>query len=227
MYRCCIFDLDGTLINTIYALTRTVNLTLARYGLGPIDDEHTKVFVGDGYQKLLKRALNFCGDTELTHLEDALLTYEALFKENCLYRIEAYDGMKELLEFLKSQNVKIAVVTNKAQQRAEENLDLVFGKNYFDMVIGEREGIKKKPDPSGVLLTAETLGVSTDECLYLGDTNTDMETGQNAGMDTVGVTWGFRERRELEELKPKYLVDDPRDVIEIVRQAEITGIAQL
>ena len=154
MYQCCIFDLDGTLINSIYALTRTVNLTLENYGLGPIDDEHTKVFVGDGYQKLVERALAYCGDVELVHLEDALVTYNELFKTNCLYRIEAYEGIRELLAFLKEKGIKIAVLSNKAHERNMDNIEKVFGFGYFDMISGEREGIPRKPDPAGAIYTA-------------------------------------------------------------------------
>lgn len=221
MYRCCIFDLDGTLINTIHALTHTVNLTLKKYKLGPIDDAQTKVFVGDGYQKFLERALSYCGDVELTYLEDAMMTYDALFKETSLYRIEAYDGMKELLEYLKSKDIKIAVVTNKGHDRAIENIEMVYGKGYFDKITGEQDGMKRKPDPAGALLTAAALGAAPSECLYFGDTNTDMQTGLNAGMDTVGVTWGFRDREELEPFHPKFIIDDPREAITIVEAAKV------
>lgn len=219
MYKCCIFDLDGTLINTIYALTRTMNLALETWGMGPIDDEHTKVFVGDGARNFVKRALVFCGDAELTHLEDIAKTYDRLFQKHSLYRIQAYDGMRELLEMLKSRGMKLAVVTNKAHERAVENIELVYGKGYFDLITGEQEGLKRKPDPAGLVLTAEKLGVELSECLYFGDTDTDMKTGINACTDTVGVTWGFRSREELEAYNPKHVVDDPREVIAIIEAA--------
>lgn len=217
MYKCCIFDLDGTLINTIHALTHTVNLTLEKYGLGPVDEEHTKIFVGDGYRKFLERALAYCGDEKLNHLEDAMHVYDKLFRENCLYRIEAYDGIKDLLAYLKDAGIKIAVLTNKDQERAIENIETVFGPGYFHMISGEREGMKKKPDPEGALLVAKAMEVLPSECLYLGDTNTDMKTGIAAGMDTVGVTWGFRDRKELEAYHPRHIVDRPEEVISLFR----------
>lgn len=220
MYKCCMCDLDGTLINTIYALTYTINLTLKKYGLGPIEDEQTKVFVGDGYQKFVERALRYCGDVELAHREDALMTYDALFKEHCLYRIEAYDGMKELLDALKAKGIKIAVVTNKSHDRAIENVEIVFGKDYFDRITGEQEGVRCKPDPAMALGTAKALGVDPSECLYFGDTNTDMKTGINAGMDTVGVLWGFRDREELEAFHPKYIIERPGDILPAIEAAE-------
>lgn len=215
-YRCCIFDLDGTLIDSIHALSRTVNLMLERYGLGPIDDAHIKVFVGDGYQKLVERALLDCGDQNLIHLEDALSVYNELFKENCLYRIAAYDGIKELLEYLKSKGIKIAVLSNKGHERTVENIEAVFGKDYFDLISGEKEGVNRKPDPAGALLTARELGIDPSCCLYLGDTNTDMKTGIAAGMDTIGVTWGFRTREELESYHPMLVVDEPGEVVKLI-----------
>lgn len=139
-----------------------------------------------------------------------------MFRENCLYRIEAYDGMKELLEYLKGRGIKIAVLTNKAHAQAVDNIESVYGKGYFDLITGEGRGIKRKPDPAGAWYTAKTLGVLPGECLYFGDTDTDMKTGIAAGMDTVGVTWGFRDRAELEAFAPKYLADSPGRVIEIL-----------
>ena len=216
MYKCCIFDLDGTLINSIYALNRTINLTLERMGYGPVDEAHTKVFVGDGYEKFGERALVYSGDLDLERLERALAVYREVFRENCLYRIEAYDGMRELLEYLKGRGIKIAVLTNKAHAQAVKNIEMVYGAGYFDLITGEHEGLKRKPDPAGALYTARTLDARREECLYFGDTNTDMRTGIAAGMDTVGVTWGFRDRAELEAFKPKYLVDHPSQVIDIL-----------
>lgn len=215
-YRCCIFDLDGTLIDTIHALTRTVNLTLEQYDLGPIDEEHTKIFVGDGYQKLVERALLFCGDEKLVHLEDAQVSYLELFKKNCLYRIEAYDGIRELLEYLKENDILIAVLSNKGHDQTVENIEAVFGKNYFNIISGERAGIPRKPDPTAALMTAAALGIAPSDCLYIGDTNTDMKTGIAAGMDTAGVTWGFRERQELEAFHPEYVVDRPEEIMELI-----------
>lgn len=221
MYKCCIFDLDGTLINTIRALNRTINLTLEKVGYAPIDQAHTKIFVGDGYKTFVERALIYSGDRELADLKKALAVYREAFQENCLYGIEAYDGMKELLEYLKGQNIKIAVLTNKAHAQAVDNIEMVYGKGYFDLITGEREGLKKKPDPAGAWYTAKTLGVMPEECLYFGDTNTDMKTGIAAGMDTVGVTWGFREREELEAFNPRYIADSPREVIGILKSRQL------
>ncbi len=217
MYRCCIFDLDGTLINTVYALTRTMNLTLEHFGLAPIGDEETKVFVGDGYKKFVSRAFAFRGETGQQVLAEAYEVYNRNFQANCLYRIEAYDGMRELLAFLKKGQIKIAVLTNKGQRQAVENIETVYGQGYFDLITGEREGLKRKPDPSGALYTARMLGARPEECLYVGDTNTDMKTGIAAGMDTVGALWGFRKREELERFHPAYIAAHPAEIMSILR----------
>ena len=103
MIRCCIFDLDGTLLNTLDALTYTTNLTLKEFGYGPVGEEQVKQFVGDGYRMQVKRALQYCGDEKLTHYEEALSVYMKLFAEHCLYHVRPYDGIRELLETLKKQ----------------------------------------------------------------------------------------------------------------------------
>ena len=130
------------------------------------------------------------------------------------------DGeIRETLDYLKAHGVKIAVLSNKPHARAIDNVEGVFGNGYFDLVMGEQEskGIRRKPAPDGVFLCAKELGVQLEECLYLGDTNTDMKTGQAAGVDTVGVSWGFRDRSELEAFHPAYLIDRPEELMDIIK----------
>lgn len=219
MYRLCIFDLDGTLLNTIEALTFTTNETLKTFGLGGIVPEQTKRIVGDGYKKQMERALLLAGDEKLLHYEEALPVYMENFSRYCMRGVVPYGGIPHLLEYLKDKGVKIAVYSNKPHRQAVENIETVFGKDYFDCVRGEQAGTPKKPAPDGALLVCAALGMKPEECLYLGDTNTDMRTGIAAGMDTVGVTWGFRDREELNEFHPEYIVDHPEQVEKIVAQS--------
>ena len=219
MYKCCIFDLDGTLINSIKAISYTANLTLKKYSLGPIDEDHYKIFVGDGYKKLIERALIYCGDKDLVHYEDALTTYLDYFKIHCMHEVKAYNGIKDMLNYLKNNNIKIAVLSNKPHERTLDNIEGIFGAGYFDKVSGEKAGIKRKPDPEGAIITAKELGISPKDCLYIGDTNTDMKTGISANMDVVGVTWGFRTRAELESYHPKYIIDSPSGIIDIIEMS--------
>lgn len=214
MYRCCIFDLDGTLLNTIGSLAYAVNGMLKHFGYPAIAEAQVKKFVGDGYKKLVERSLKFSGDEALVHYEEALTVYMEVFEANALYEVKPYDGIVELLEYLKEQGIKIAVLSNKPNAQTIENIETIFGKGYFDFVAGERPEIMRKPDPAGVVQILEMFGESPEHCLYLGDTSTDMETGLGAGVITIGVTWGFREREELASYHPQYVIDSPREVLE-------------
>lgn len=206
------FDLDGTLLDTLKALTFTTNRMLAHFGYGAVDEAHIKVFVGDGYKALVERALRFCGDEELVHYEEGLRVYTELFAEHCMYEVKPYDGIRELLDGLKKRGMKLAVLSNKPHERTVENIEAMFGKGYFDCVAGEQPGIPKKPDPAGVYRILDILGEMPEHTLYFGDTNTDMKTGLGAGLITTGVTWGFRDRAELESFHPQYVIDRPDEV---------------
>jgi len=217
-YKCCIFDLDGTLVNSIHALTYCTNLALKRCGMGPVTEKQMKGIVGDGYKMQMRRSLIASGDTDLVHYEEILPIYMEIFAEHCLYELHAYEGIPALLSYVRRQGMKIAVVSNKPHAQAVNTVEAVFGKGFFDVIIGEREGIPKKPDPTGALKAAEEMGAKPEECLYFGDTNTDMKTGRSAGMTTVGVLWGFRGLEELREFSPAYLIEKPEDMIEILKE---------
>lgn len=212
MYRCCIFDLDGTLLNTVHALTFTTNRVLEHFHLPPVNESQIKHFVGDGYKMQMKRSLLAAGDKELTYFEESLPVYMEEFKKYCLYQVEPYEGIREILAFLKEQGIKIAVFSNKPHEMTMENIEGIFGKGYFDCIQGQIPEIPKKPNPAGVFMIMEKLKMKPEECLYFGDTNTDMKTGKAAGLDTVGVLWGFRGREELEEFHPKYLIAAPSEI---------------
>ena len=121
-----------------------------------------------------------------------------------------------MLSELKKRNIKIAVLSNKPHARTLDNVNAIFGENYFDKVYGERENAKIKPDPEGALLIAKELGVSPEECIYFGDTNTDMKTGISAKMDTIGVAWGFRTIEELESYNPMNIIKNPKEILDII-----------
>lgn len=212
MIRCCIFDLDGTLLNTLKALTYTTNLVLEHFGYEPVEEARIKQFVGDGYKKLMERALVYSGDEGLEHYEESLKVYTELFAVHCMYQVKPYEGIPELLEGLKARGIKLGVLSNKPHERTIQNIETVFGKGYFDSVAGEKPGVPRKPDPAGVKMILEDFGAAPEECLYFGDTNTDMKTGLGAGLTTVGVTWGFRDRAELESFHPQYIINHPSEV---------------
>ena len=216
-YKCCILDLDGTLVNSIHALTYCTNLALEKFGLGPLTEDQMKTIVGDGYKMQMKRALLLPGDEALSHYEEILPIYMEIFSENCLHDLYAYDGILEFLHYAKSCGLGLGIVSNKPQAQAEDTVNGVFENGLFKVVIGESETIPKKPDPKGAKTAARLLGAKPEECLYFGDTNTDMRTGKGAGMATVGVLWGFRTREELLAFSPDYMIERPEDMTEILK----------
>ncbi len=212
MYQLAVFDLAGSLLTTMSALTWCTNLVLGDLGLPPVDTEDTKKMVGDGFRNQLRRALKKAGDTSEETFRKAEALYRQYFPVHCLHEVVPYEGIPELLEEMKARGMKIACFSNKPDAQAVYNIESIFGPGYFDAVRGEIDGIPRKPDPAGALRIAEQLGVRPENCLYLGDTNTDMRTGQNAGMVTVAVLWGFRGREELESFHPAFIAERPSDV---------------
>lgn len=215
MYQFCIFDLDGTLLDTTRALQKATNLTMARFGLGPLTMDQIKSIVGDGYKKQMERALKLCGDEGLRRYEEALAVYMEVFGENCMYQVAPYEGIRELLKAISENGMKAAVFSNKPHAQTVENITGIFGKDAFAVIRGQQEDTPKKPDPAGVFAIMKELGAAPENCLYFGDTGTDMQTGKNAGIDTVGVLWGFRGREELEQYFPEYIITRPEEGIRI------------
>ena len=197
MYKACIFDLDGTLTNTLGSLEYSVNLTLKELGLPSITAEQTRAFVGDGARALLERALKASGDEKLTKIDKAQETYARIFKKFCTYEVEPYDGIVDMLKELKAKGVKLAVFSNKPHLQAIDVVETFFGKDFFDVIMGQRDGYPRKPDPAGVFDIMKEFNLSKEEGVYVGDSDVDMKTGKASGLVTVGVTWGFRSREVL------------------------------
>ena len=217
MIKLCIFDLDGTLAATQASLARPVNATLALYGLPPQPIEAFNYFAGDGIKNALKRALIASGDTDASHLEEGLPLCRAWMQEDPTYHAEPYDGIERALQDLKDKGIKIVVFSNKPHESAVLFVETVFGKGTFDHIQGQTDRIPIKPDPTGVYEILAMFDADKDECLYFGDTNTDMQTGKNAGVTTVGVTWGFRPRSELEENHADIIIDSPSEIPGLVK----------
>ena len=212
MKKLCIFDLDGTLASTLESMAVAANRVLREMNLPEQPTESFKYFAGDGAKELCRRCLRAAGDAECSQYEEMYRKYREYFSETCMYKVVPYEGIPELLEKLKAAGIKISVLSNKPHARTVENIEAVFGKGYFDIVAGQKDDVPKKPDPSGVNRILEEFGCKPEECLYFGDTNTDMQTGLNAKAHTVGVTWGFRDRAELEAFHPDFVIDDPKMV---------------
>ena len=211
--KAVIFDLDGTLSDSIHSIKYSGDRTMEKFGYGPFSEEQYKYFVGDGARNLVKRALEAGGDTELAHFEEAYTLYREIFKENCMYRVRPYEGIPELLATLKVQHVKIAVLSNKPHAETVNVVEALYGKGYFDVIEGQKEGLAIKPSPDGVFRILERLSLGAEDLLYLGDTATDMKTGKGAGAFTVGALWGFRDRAELEEGGADAVIEHPLELL--------------
>lgn len=213
MKKAVIFDLDGTLSDSIHSIKYSGDKALEEFGYGPFTLEQYKYFVGDGAANLVRRALAAGGDTELVHFKEAYARYRTVFRENCMYRVRPYEGIRELLATLKEQGVKITVLSNKPHAETVNVIEALFGKGYFDIIQGQEEGLEIKPSPQGVFRILGNLGVGTEDALYLGDTATDMKTGKAADVYTVGALWGFRDRKELVEGGADALAEYPLELL--------------
>lgn len=213
MKKAVIFDLDGTLADTIASITYCGNLALSRFGLPSFGEEDYKHFVGDGAAMLIRRALLAAGDERLEHFDEVYETYLEIFAKDCMYQVKPYEGICALLEELKRLSVRIAVLSNKPDRDSLRVVEALFGKGYFDFVQGQREDIPRKPDPAGVYRIMEAFVLPAGDFLYVGDSGVDMKTGRAAGIFTVGVLWGFRDRKELVENGADAVISKPLELL--------------
>ncbi len=220
MYQACIFDLDGTLCDTVESIAYCANRALRELGMREASFADYKIFVGDGVDMLVHRLCAFGGDTGEVHFAELKEKYVEYFREGCMYRVKPYPNMRETLEQLKRQGAMLGVISNKPHANTQEVIRRIFGEELFDWVQGQTEELPRKPDPAGALYTAEKLGVSPENCLYIGDTGTDMRTGTAAGMYTVGVLWGFRDREELEQTGACAIIKGPEELSAVYESAQ-------
>ena len=214
MIKACIFDLDGTLTNTLDSLEYSVNETMKEIGMPQITKEQCRQFVGDGAKVLLERTLKAGGDTQLCHLEEAVEAYARIFDANCMYKVAPYEGIPQMLQQLKESGIKLAVLSNKPDRQAVHVVEEVFGKEFFDHIQGQKDGVPKKPDPTAALTIVSSFGVLPEEAAYIGDSEVDLATGHAAKMQTILVSWGFRGRKALLEAAEAFLEDCMAVVVE-------------
>ncbi|MGN1171910.1 MAG: HAD family hydrolase [Lachnospiraceae bacterium] len=212
--RGVIFDLDGTLSDSIISIAYCANRALEKYGLSSFVTDRYKYFVGDGAATLIHRCVEN-QDTDRSDLyEKVKAEYDRLFAVDCMYKVKPYPGIVELLQELKKRQIPIAVLSNKPHPNTLKVIHDLFGDDMFTIVQGQIPQIEKKPSPDGVLYIAEKLGIPAEQFLYVGDTNTDMQTGKNAGAFTVGVLWGFRDRKELEDNDADAIIETPMELLQ-------------
>lgn len=216
MIKLCIFDLDGTLTDTIESLTYSVNLTLKELQFPLITQEQCRQFVGDGARCLMERTLAAVGDQDLMRIEEAMEIYGRVFSENCNYKVVPYPGIREMLAYLKKNKVKIAVLSNKPHRQTVDVVGHIFGEQYFDHVQGQMDQIPRKPDPEGVFGIMKMLDARKEETLYIGDSDVDMRTGKAAGVRTIGVSWGFRSKEILLSYGADEIIDHAHELGEFL-----------
>ena len=214
--KACIFDLDGTLTNTLESMTYSVNMTLEEMGLSKITKDQCRLFVGNGARVLMEKSLKAVGDTDASRIEEGMEIYGRIFDRNCTYHVTPYEGIPEMLKALKDKGIQLAVLSNKPDRQTVKVVKAIFGEELFDYAQGQKEGIRRKPEPDGVWYLMEQMHVSKEECLYIGDSEVDAATGRNAGLKTIGVLWGFRDRKTLETAGADDLIDRPDELLQFV-----------
>lgn len=216
-FKAIIFDLDGTLLNTIEDLRDSMNLALAEHGYPTFGTEAYKVFVGNGMRKLAERALAGTGADEA-----AVRTVLNAFKEHYgrLQRAKTrpYPGIPETLASLRGKGIRLAVLSNKADLNTQAVVNYFFPEHPFEFVVGQREGVPTKPDPAGALSIASAMGLAPGDILYVGDTGVDMNTAGAAGMYSLGVLWGFRSEKELVENGARRIIERPEQILGVVTE---------
>ena len=216
-YNTVIFDLDGTLLNTLEDLGDSVNFALKSFGYPTRTYEEIRSFVGNGVKDLVTKAVPDGTDEETTL--KCLQTFKDHYKTNMQNKTAPYDGIIDLLEELNSKDVKLAIVSNK-YDFGVKNLNKYYFKDLIPVAIGEREGVRRKPAPDTVLTAMKELNAQKESTLYVGDSGSDMITAQNAGVKGVGVTWGFRDAKSLKESGADFLVDSPAQLLDIAQNTK-------
>ena len=210
--RLCIFDLDGTVLDTAPSIAHYGNLALKAHGIEPIDEREYQYFAGDGAKILIRRMLEYrsCYSDELH--ASVFKVYNELYNADVTCKTVIFDGLKDTLDCLKADGYRFAIVSNKPDFAAKTVANALYGEGYFDRIVGQKEGSALKPDPGEVFAVMKELDASVQNCVYVGDTDTDMKTGKNAGLYTIGVLWGFRERDELEASGADAIVATPKEL---------------
>ncbi|NLO99048.1 MAG: HAD family hydrolase [Clostridiaceae bacterium] len=212
-YDTIIFDLDGTLLNTLEDLTDSVNYALELYGYPKRSIEEIRKFLGNGVRKLIELAVP--GGIDDPFYNECLEANQKHYSENMRNKTAPYNGIIELLQQLKEENYKLAVVSNKLDKAVKELVQDFFGE-YIQVAIGETADISKKPAPDTVFQALQELQSSAGKAIYVGDSEVDVRTAKNAGTKCVAVTWGFRDRDVLEREGADFIIDRPIELMGII-----------
>ena len=212
MYSTYIFDLDGTLLDTLEDLANAVNYAMRKMNYPERSFGEVKSFIGDGMVKLIERSAP--SGTDKTGLEKALSFFREYYASHLTDCTKPYEGIAEVIAELKKRGKKLAVVSNKADENSNTVVRHFFG-DSFDIIVGKRDSFPAKPQPDSVLYVIDSLGSRKEECIFIGDSDIDVKTAHNAGLPCIGVTWGNRSRQELADGGAEYIADVAEDILHI------------
>ncbi|MEY2869481.1 MAG: hypothetical protein RIR01_1972 [Bacteroidota bacterium] len=213
-FKAVLFDLDGTLVNSLIDIANSINKVLQERNFPTHSHEVINDFIGSGLRNLVTKALPESHKDEAT-IESTFQAMMAAYRENCTNETSAYDGIMELLDKLKSQNIKLAILSNKADELTKK-IGLSLFPDYFDIVMGLKSEATKKPNPSAAIEISNEFGISPEEFLYVGDSGIDMQTAKNANMYAVGVLWGYRPEEELLAEGAQAIISHPLELIALL-----------
>ncbi|MBP3437354.1 MAG: HAD family hydrolase [Clostridia bacterium] len=216
MIKACIFDLDGTLMDTLGAIAACGNDALRQVGLLPYPQERYGYFAGNGAKKLVERMLEGQNAYTPAMFDKVFPLFSAIYDQKGACSVTPFPDIPLLLEKLKERGIALAVLSNKPHGIVLDIINRFFGDSFFAAVEGQQEGKRNKPDPEGVFCVLESLCVTPEECLLVGDSDVDVETAKAAGVFSVGVSWGFRPKRELEEAGASAIIDTPLDLLRYI-----------
>ncbi len=212
-YEAVIFDLDGTLIDTLKDLALSVNYALEQFEMPVHEIDDYRMMVGDGIVKLIERALP---DDRMDMINEVMASQVEYYKEHLFDNTALYPGIENMLKELKASGVKLAVLSNKQQERTREMVRRFFSSDIFDYVAGANDDIPLKPEPTPALFVANQMSVEAEKVVFVGDTSIDMQTAVNATMLPVGVQWGFRDDKELYEHGCSIILNSPDELISLI-----------
>jgi len=217
MIKLCIFDLDGTTVDSLRSIAYYANETLKRFGLKTFEVDEYRHLAGGGARKLMTNLIN-ANKADISLLDDMVSDWLSRYEKNAFYLTEPYDGINGMLRQLKDMGIKTAIVTNKSERVASSIIRGAFGEpgKLIDVAISEHPGMVLKPEPDELLNVGKMYGIPMSETIYVGDHGIDMKTGKNAGAYACGVTWGFHTKEHLLDEGADYIADNPGDLIRII-----------